>query len=158
MRPVVLNRNNSNMTRTVVTTFLVTILSVSAHASAHEKYPVSLLVSEVKVVRVGNVLFRYIEFFEDYPCIRFETMQPVSHKLIDRMEACTFRIGNNSIDVRRKDLAGVGYKEYRLEGNKFHFTADIILGGSEPGLPPLSCIVVIADKGKLSEPACVHVK
>lgn len=149
-------KSNPRMIKTFVTILIVPVVSATAHASAYEKYPVSPLVSEVKVGRAGDVLFRYIEFFEDYPCIRFETMQPISHKLIDRMEACTFQIDNSSIDVRRKDLAGVGYKEYRLEGNVFHFTADIVLGGSGPALPPLSCKVVIANKGKMSRPACTR--
>lgn len=149
-------KGNPSMIKTIVTIFFAAGVPAAAHAAAHEKYPVSPLVSEVKVERAGDVHFRYVEFFEDYPCIRFETMQPISHKLIDRMEVCTFQVGNNSIDVRRKDLAGVGYKEYRLKGNVFHFTADIVLGGSGPGLPPLSCKVVIANNGKMTEPACTR--
>lgn len=35
----------------------------AAHA-AQERHPVSPLVSEVTVQRVGDVLFRYIQFFE----------------------------------------------------------------------------------------------
>ena len=142
------------MKRAIIICLGVALVSVTGQASSAEKYPVPLAVSEVKVERVGDVLFRYIEFFEDYPCIRFETIQPINHRLIDRMEACTFRVDNSFIDVRRKDLAGVGYKEYKLEGNVFHFTADIVVGGSGPGIPPLSCSVSISEKGKLAVPIC----
>lgn len=125
-----------------------------ADATAAEKYPVPLAVSEVKVQRVGEILFRYVEFLTDYPCIRFETLRPGDLKLIDRMEACTFKADGRSIDVRRKSLAGVGYKDYRLEGNTFRFIADIVVGGSGPGLPPLKCAIAIAASGKLSGPTC----
>ena len=128
--------------------------AVFAYTAAAEMYSVPLTVSEVKVQRVGEILFRYVEFFEDYPCIRFETLRPGNLELIDRLEACTFKAGDRSIDVRKKGVAGVGYKDYRLEGNTFHFTADIVVGGSGPGLPPLTCAIAIAGSGKLSGPVC----
>ena len=112
------------------------------------------MVSEVRVQRVGSVLFRYVEFFEDYPCMRFETLQPPRLKLVDRVEACRFKVDSRTVDVRDKGLAGVGYKDYRLENNVFYFTADIVIGGSGPGLPPLSCSVFIAHDGKLTGPSC----
>ena len=130
------------------------IFSVPGHASPGEPYAVPLMVSEVRVQRVGSVLFRYLEFFEDYPCIRFETLQPPRLKLIDRVEACRFTVDGRTIDVRNKGLAGVGYKGNRLENNVFCFAAHIVVGGSGPGLPPLSCSVVIAHDGKLTGPSC----
>ena len=139
------------MIKTLITTILATIMSVTAHASAHEKYPVSLLVSEVKVVRVGDILFRYVEFFESYPCLRLETFEPISRKPIDRKEVCKFRIDHLTVDVRN-DVAAVFYKHLGMQDKVFNFSADISVKRANSHY--LNCKVVISEKGKLSEPIC----
>ena len=144
--------SNPNMLKILVTILLGVAVSTAAHASAHEKYPVSPLVSQVTVKRVGDVLFRYVEFFEKYPCLRLETFTEGDLKPIDRKELCKFRIDSEVIDITKERLTGVIHENLRLEKNTFNFSTDIIF--ARPGHLYLNCSVSISNLGKLSEPVC----
>lgn len=130
--------------------FLVSISAVNL-VFANEKYPVSPMVSELKLERIGDILFRYVEFFESYQCLRLETFEPISRKPIDRKEVCKFRIDHLMVDVRN-DVAAVFYKNRTVQDMTFNFSADISLKRANSHY--LNCKVVISDKGKLSEPVC----
>ncbi|MBI3897583.1 MAG: hypothetical protein HY308_04710 [Gammaproteobacteria bacterium] len=140
------------MPKKIVCTLLLAACT-TVHASASEKYPVPTPVWEVKVERINDFLLRYVVFDTfAYPCLRLETIEPISDKLVHRMDVCKFQIDNMTIDVRRKDLAGSGFKDFRLEENVFYFTAEIFL--AKPGSYYLNCKVVISNNGKLSGPEC----
>lgn len=139
------------MVKPIVIILLTSIVSAASYASPNEKYPVSPMVSELKLERVGDILFRYVEFFETYPCLRLETFEPISRKPIDRKEVCKFRIGQLTVDVRN-DVAAVFYKNLGAQGTTFNFSADISLKRANSHY--LTCKVVISDKGKMTEPAC----
>lgn len=132
--------------------FLIVTVPAVAQASAYEKYPVSPLVSQVTVKRVGDVLFRYVEFFEKYPCLRLETFTDNNLKLIDRKELCKFQADSEVIDITKERLTGVIHENFRLEKNIFSFSTDIIF--AKPGHRYLNCSVSISNLGKLSEPVC----
>ena len=118
---------------------------------ASEPYPVSPMVSAVKVERVGDVLFRYVEFFELYPCLRLETLKPTKRRLITRKDLCRFRTGGLHIDTR-KDVAAVFFRNFALRDDAFHFDVDLSL--RRAGAPYLNCVVTIGNNGALSEPQC----
>lgn len=139
------------MIKSIVTIIFTSIASAASHASPNEKYPVSLLVSQAKVERVGDILFRYVEFFESYPCLRLETFEPSKRKPLDRKEVCKFRIDHLTVDVRN-DVAAVFYKNLGAQDKAFNFSADISLKRASAHY--LNCKVVILDNGKLSEPTC----
>lgn len=148
-------RNISSMIKMIVTTLLVTVVSATTYASDYKNTPVvSPLAYQVTVKRVGDVLFRYVEFFEGYPCLRLETFTVGYLKLIDRKEVCKFRTDRGMVDVRRDSLTGVVHENLKLEKNIFHFSTDIVFAG--PGYYYATCKVVISDKGKLSEPDCTQ--
>ena len=130
--------------------FATTII-VTTNALANEKYPVSPMVSELKLERVGDILFRYVEFFESYPCLRLETFEPINRKPIDRKEVCKFRIDHLTVDVWN-DVAAVFYENLGVQGKVFNFSADVSIKRASSHY--LNCKVVITDKGKLSEPLC----
>ena len=142
------------MLKMLVAIFLMVAVSTAAHASAHEKYPVSPFVSQVTVKRVGDVLFRYVEFFEKYPCLRLETFTDGDLKLIDRKELCRFQTDSEVIDITKEPLSGVIHDNFRLEKNIFNFSTDIIF--ARPGHRYLNCSVSISDQGKLSELICTR--
>ena len=144
--------SNPGMLKILVSILLGVAASAAAHASAHEKYPVSPLVSQVTVKRVGDVLFRYVEFFEKYPCLRLETFTGGDLNPIDRKELCKFRIDSEVIDITKERLTGVIHENLRLESNTFKFSTDIIF--ARPGHLYLNCSVSISSQGKLSEPVC----
>lgn len=139
------------MTKLIVISLFAVTIAISTNAFANEKYPVSPMVSELKLERVGDILFRYVEFFESYPCLRLETFEPISRKPIDRKEVCKFRIDHLTVDVRN-DAAAVFYKNLGTQDKAFNFSADISLKRAKSHY--LNCNVVISDKGKLSEPVC----
>lgn len=133
---------------------LVMSATVPPFATGAEKYPVSSLVSEVKLQRAGQVLFRYVEFDaeSEYPCLRLETLKPgYAHEIIDRTDVCSLLVGNATVDVS-KDVSGVYFSNYSVRNGKFRFTAEISL--ARAGSHYLDCEVMIPDNGKLTAPAC----
>ena len=146
-----LRMRNPNMVNLIVMGLFAAIISLTTNAFANEKYPVSPMVSELKLERVGDILFRYVEFFESYPCLRLETFEPISRKPIDRKEVCKFQIDHLTVDVRN-DVAAVFYKHLGMQDKIFNFSADISMKRARSHY--LTCKIVIADKGKLSEPVC----
>ena len=127
--------------------------SLATYASAaSERHTVSPLVSEVTVQRVGDMLFRYIRFFDDYPCLRLETLTHPGFKRIDKVEVCRFVIDGETIDVTKEQLSGVLYENFKLENDVFTFSTDIIF--ARQGYRYVNCRVSIAKTGKLSQPAC----
>lgn len=114
----------------------------------------SPLVSQVTVKRVGDVMFRYIEFFEQYPCLRLETFTDNSFKRIDGLELCKFPVDGALIDVTKAQLSGVVHENLRLEQGVFYFSTDIIFARS--GYRYLNCSVVISSAGKLSPAKCAE--
>jgi len=143
---------DSNMFKILTAITLMATISSVAKASAYEKYPVSPFVSKVTVMRVGDVLFRYVEFFEKYPCLRLETFMDADLKQIDRKEICKFKADNEVIDIMKEQLSGVIHENFKLEKNVFSFSTDIIF--ARPGYRYLNCTVSISNSGKLSEPVC----
>lgn len=139
------------MSRLIAFFLSASIVSVAA-ASANERYPVSPYVNAVKLERTGEVLFRYVEFFETYPCLRLETFEPISRKPVDRKDVCSFRIDDLTIDTRT-DVAAVFFEKMRLEGSTFLFSADLSLRRADAHY--LNCKLAISNKGKLSEPVCI---
>lgn len=139
------------MINSIAMSLFVAAITATTQAFANEKYPVSPMVSELKIERVGDILFRYVEFFESYPCLRLETFEPISRKPIDRKEVCKFRIDQLTVDVRN-DVAVVFYKNLGAQDKVFNFSADISLKRASSHY--LNCKVFISDKGKLSEPVC----
>lgn len=139
------------MTKLIVISLFAITISISTNAFATEKYPVSPMVSELKLERVGDILFRYVEFFESYPCLRLETFEPINRKPLDRKEVCKFRIDHLTVDVRN-DVAAVFYENLGTQEKVFNFSADISIKRASSHY--LNCKVVISDKGKLSEPVC----
>ena len=139
------------MARGIAILILTTFGSTATYA-AQERHPVSPLVSEVTVQRVGDVLFRYIRFFEDYPCLRLETLAHPGFKRIDKVEVCKFVVDGKTIDVTKEELSGVLYENFALENDVFTFSTDIIF--ARPGYRYLNCRVSIAKTGKLSPPVC----
>jgi hypothetical protein len=120
---------------------------------ANEKYPVSTMVMDVKTERVGDVLLRYVDFFEQYPCLRLETLQPVTHKLLDRREVCKIRAAEGTIDLAA-DTAGFEFKDFQFDERGIRFAVEIIM--RQQGSHYVNCTAVIAEKGKLPEPVCVE--
>lgn len=146
------------MVRRLTCALLAIMTCTNAQASTSEKYPVSILASEMGFEEFGDILFRYVEFdfFSEYPCLRFESLTHHS-KLIDRIEACTFRMGGKTVDVRRKDLVDAIFKHYnKAKENEFHFTAklDFTRPGQVVPLEYYQCKVTVSPKGKLSGPIC----
>jgi hypothetical protein len=146
------------MVKTIATYILLMVaMSSTAYGSDSEKYPVSLLVREVKAEWVGDVLFRYVVFSptSDYPCIRLETLtKGFESRLIDRLDVCEIRINNEMIDLRREDLVGAYLGDFRIGKNVFQFTADITLGGPGQISHYMACEVAIGDNGGISKPLC----
>lgn len=142
------------MSRTLLATLLIVATSATADAAVYEKHPVSPLAWEVNVERVGEVLFRYIRFSPEYPCLRLETFEPIHVKRIDRKEICKFQTNRGVIDVTKEPLSGVIHENLKLEKNIFHFSTEIIFAG--PGHYYANCKVVISDNGKMTEPACTR--
>jgi len=139
------------MTKIIPILILSTFGSTGTYA-AQERHPVSPLVYEVTVQRVGDVLFRYIQFFEQYPCLRLETLSSPSFKRIDKVEVCKFVVDGKTIDVTKEVLTAVLYENFKLENDVFTFSTDIIF--ARQGYRYLNCRVSIARTGKLSQPAC----
>ena len=139
------------MINLIVMGLFATTIIVTTNALANEKYPVSPMVSELKLERVGDILFRYVEFFESYPCLRLETFEPISRKPIDRKEVCKFRIDHLTVDVWN-NVAAVFYKNLGVQDKVFNFSVDVSIKRASSHY--LNCKVVITDKGKLSEPLC----
>lgn len=139
------------MTNTKLATFIVLGVAMATQVVANEKYPVSPMVTALQLERVGDVLFRYIEFFERYPCLRIETLVPASRKLIARRDVCKFRVENLLIDTRT-DVAAVFFQNFEVKDNGFNFDVDLSL--SRAGAHYLNCRVAISDDGKLPEPSC----
>ena len=140
------------MIKTIVACVFV-VMVVCTQASATEKYPVSPYAWELKVQRVGDVLFRYVIFFSDeYPCLRTETFEPANLKLIVRKDICKIPVDKSwTLDVR-KDVAAAYFEDPEFEENIFRFTADISTKRGPTYL--LSCEIVISNNGSLSDPAC----
>jgi len=149
------SKNALNMIKAIVTTFLVTVVSVATYASDYQSTPaVSPLAYQINAQRVGDVVFRSVEFFEGYPCLRLETFTVGYLKPVDRKEVCKFRTDRGVIDVRKERLTGVIHENLKLEKNIFHFSTEIIFAG--PGHYYANCKVVISDNGKMTEPACTR--
>lgn len=141
------------MPNVIAIALLTTIGLTAAYAApSQEKHFVSPLVSQVTVGRVNDVIFRYVQFFEQYPCLRLETFADTNFKRIDKIEACKFTVDGKVIDVAREKLSGVLYENFKLEGNVFSFSTDIIF--ATPGHRYLNCSVSIAKTGKMSPLAC----
>ena len=131
---------------------LLSAFGFTATYAAPERHAVSPLASELTAHRVGDVLFRYIQFFEQYPCLRLETLSPPSFKRIDKVEVCKFVVDGEAIDVTKEKLTAVLYENFKLESDVFSFSTDIIF--ARQGYRYLNCRVSIAKTGKLSQPAC----
>ena len=141
------------MPNVIATAVLSTIGLTGAYASpSQEKHSVSPLVSQVTVERVNDVIFRYVQFFEQYPCLRLETFADTNFKRIDKVDACKFPVDGKVVDVTREKLSGVLYENFKLEGSVFSFSTDIIF--ATPGHRYLNCSVSIAKAGKLSPLVC----
>ncbi|MFT5118808.1 MAG: hypothetical protein ACI9NY_002350 [Kiritimatiellia bacterium] len=127
----------------------------SITVSAGTPAPLSPLVWEVKVERAADVLFRYTRFNteSEYPCMRFETIEPTSNKVLQTKDYCnvTLPFLNNTIIDVRNEVQLIDYMDLELTGNTFTFIIDLILKEQASFL--LSCSLNI-DGDIMSEVDC----
>lgn len=139
-------------------TFALLILYTSI-ASAEIPNPFSPLVWEVKVERIGDVLFRYTTFNteSEYPCLRFETIEPVSNKVLRTKDYCkiTLPLLNDTVIDVKSEIQMVDYMDFKLTGNTLTFVVDLIL--REPASFLLLCSLKI-EGPNISETVCVNNK
>ena len=127
----------------------------SSCAIAEDPASFSPLVWDVKVERAGNVLFRYTTFNteSEYPCMRFETIEPISNKVLQTKDYCkvTLPFLNNTVVDLRNEIQLVDYMDLKFVDDTFTFTLDIILKDQASFL--LSCSLNI-DGENISEVVC----
>lgn len=127
----------------------------SSCVTAEEPAPFSPLVWDVKVERSGNVLFRHTTFNteSEYPCMRFETIEPISNKILQTKDYCkvTLPFLNNTVIDLKNEVQLVDYMDLKFVDDTFTFTLDIILKEQASFL--LSCSLNI-DGENMSEVGC----
>ena len=150
MRPI--------LKKIIICTFTLLILYTSS-VSAEIPSPFSPLVWEVKVERIGDVLFRYTTFNTEskYPCLRFETIEPVSNKVLRTKDYCkiTLPFLNDTVIDVKSEVQMVDYMDFKLTGNTFTFVVDLIL--RDPASFLLLCSLKI-DGPDIPETVCVNHK
>lgn len=142
------------MIRSIKIIFALFVL-YSSCAIAEGPAPFSPLVWDVKIERVGNVLFRYTTFNteSEYPCMRFETIEPTSNKVLQIKDYCkvTLPFLNNTVIDLKNEVQLVDYMDLKFVDDTFTFTLDIILKEQASFL--LSCSLNI-DGENMSEVDC----
>ena len=119
----------------------------------------SPLISESKSEFTGTVLFRYTRFNteSEYPCMRFETIDPTNDKLLETKDYCeiTLPFFNNLKVNTRTDAQSVDYTNFKLTDNTFTFEIDLIT--AMPGAPSflLNCSLTL-NNDEISEVACTR--
>ncbi len=119
----------------------------------------SPLIRESKSEFTGTVLFRYTRFNteSEYPCMRFETIDPTNDKLLETKDYCeiTLPFFNNLKVNTRTDVQSVDYTNFKLTDNTFTFEIDLIT--AMPGAPSflLNCSLTL-DNDEISEVACTR--
>lgn len=139
----------------LISTLFSILVFWSITVSAGTPAPLSPLVWEVKVERAGNVLFRYTTFNteSEYPCMRFETIEPTSNKVLKTKDYCkvTLPFLNNTVVDLKNEVQLIDYMDLKLVDDIFTFTIDIILKEQASFL--LSCSLNI-DGENISEVIC----
>tara|TARA_B110000008_G_C16600573_1_gene416271 strand:+ start:78 stop:530 length:453 start_codon:yes stop_codon:yes gene_type:complete len=119
----------------------------------------SPLISESKSEFTGTVLLRYTRFNteSEYPCMRFETIDPTNDKLLETKDYCeiTLPFFNNLKVNTRTDVQSVDYTNFKLTDNTFTFEIDLIT--AMPGAPSflLNCSLTL-NNDEISEVACTR--
>lgn len=119
----------------------------------------SPLIRESKSEFTGTVLFRYTRFNteSEYPCMRFETIDPTNDKLLETKDYCeiTLPFFNNLKVNTRTDVQSVDYTNFKLTDNTFTFEIDLIT--AMPGAPSflLNCSLTL-NNDEISEVACTR--
>lgn len=119
----------------------------------------SPLIRESKSEFTGTVLFRYTRFNteSEYPCMRFETIDPTNDKLLETKDYCeiTLPFFNNLKVNTRTDVQSVDYTNFKLTDNTFTFEIDLIT--AMLGAPSflLNCSLTL-DNDEISEVACTR--
>ena len=119
----------------------------------------SPLIRESKSEFTGTVLFRYTRFNteSEYPCLRFETIDPTNDKLLETKDYCeiTLPFFNNLKVNTRTDVQSVDYTNFKLTDNTFTFEIDLIT--AMQGAPSffLNCSLTL-DNDEISEVACTR--
>jgi hypothetical protein len=136
---------------------LISFLTTSALADIPPT--MSPLIRESKSEFTGTVLFRYTRFNteSEYPCMRFETIDPTNDKLLETKDYCeiTLPFFNNLKVNTRTDVQSVDYTNFKLTDNTFTFEIDLIT--AMPGAPSflLNCSLTL-DNDEISEVACTR--
>jgi len=119
----------------------------------------SPLIRESKSEFTGTVLFRYTRFNteSEYPCLRFETIDPTNDKLLETKDYCeiTLPFFNNLKVNTSTDVQSVDYTNFKLTDNTFTFEIDLIT--AMQGAPSffLNCSLTL-DNDEISEVACTR--
>lgn len=140
---------------------LILLLTTFFTASALADIPqtMSPLIRESKSEFTGTVLFRYIRFNteSEYPCMRFETIDPTNDKLLETKDYCeiTLPFLNNLKINTRTDIQSVDYTNFKLTDNNFTFDIDLIT--AIPGAPSflLDCSLTL-DSDEMSDVICTR--
>lgn len=136
---------------------LISFFSTSALADIPSS--MSPLIRESKSEFTGAVLFRYTRFNTEskYPCMRFETIDPTSDKLLETKDYCeiTLPFLNNLKVNTRTDVQSVDYTNFKFTDNTFTFDIDLIT--SIPGAPSflLDCSLTL-NSDEMSDITCTR--
>ena len=139
--------------------FILLITFFTMPALAEPPPTMSPLIRESKSEFTGTVLFRYTRFNteSEYPCMRFETIDPTNDKLLETKDYCeiTLPFLNNLKFNTRTDIQSVDYSNFKLSDNTFTFEIDLIT--AMPGAPSflLDCSLTL-DSDEMSDVTCTR--
>lgn len=117
----------------------------------------SPLVMESKAIFTDVVLFRYTVFDTEsyFPCMRFETIDPVSNEILVTNNYCEITLpfaDNQTIDTRT-ETQSVEYSDFKFADNTFTFKVYLVT--SIPRAPSFSLVCSLTlDSDIMSEVSC----
>ena len=117
----------------------------------------SPLVMESKAIFTGVVLFRYTVFDTEsyFPCMRFETIDPVSNEILVTNNYCEITLpfaDNQTIDTRT-ETQSVEYSDFKFADNTFTFKVYLVT--TIPRAPSFSLVCSLTlDSDIMSEVSC----
>ncbi len=138
---------------------LLAFFSISAQAENPQSIPpaMSPLVMESKAEYTDVVIFRYTAFETEsyFPCMRFETIDPVNNEILATNNYCeiTLPFGDNQVIDTRTEAQSVEYSDFKFSDNTFTFKVHLVT--TIPGAPsfPLLCSLTL-DSDIMSEVSC----
>jgi hypothetical protein len=141
--------------------FSLLIISWSVLVAAEQpaKIPLNMspLIMESKTEFTGVVVFRYTKFNteSEYPCMRFETIEPTNNKILETKDYCEITLpflDNLKIDTKT-GVQSVDYSDFQFRDNTFTFVIHLITAIPHTPSFLLSCSLTL-DSDKMSDVTC----